>query len=53
VQTNVGAQTSQDLPARHKLSAQGVQAALMTEIHGFVSDAPQFDDITLIVVVRE
>ena len=53
VQSNLGAQSGQDLPAGPGLSAQGVQAALMTELHGFVSDAPQYDDITLMIVVRE
>ena len=33
--------------------AQEVQAALLREIHTFVGDAPQFDDITMMVVVRE
>jgi serine phosphatase RsbU (regulator of sigma subunit) len=30
-----------------------VKEALTTEIHRFVGDAPQFDDITLMIVVRE
>ena len=33
-------------------SAQDMQDALIAEVHGFVGDAPQFDDITLMVVVR-
>jgi sigma-B regulation protein RsbU (phosphoserine phosphatase) len=33
-------------------SAQDIQDALITEVREFVSDAPQFDDITLMVVVR-
>ena len=33
-------------------SAQDVQDALIAEVHEFVGDAPQFDDITLIVVIR-
>jgi serine phosphatase RsbU (regulator of sigma subunit) len=32
--------------------AQDMQDTLMTEIHNFVGDAPQFDDITLMIVVR-
>jgi sigma-B regulation protein RsbU (phosphoserine phosphatase) len=34
------------------LSAQELQDALMAEVHEFVGDAPQFDDIALMVVVR-
>jgi len=33
-------------------SAQEMQDALMAEVHEFVGDAPQFDDIALMVVVR-
>jgi PAS domain S-box-containing protein len=33
-------------------SAQDVQETLIAEVHGFVGDAPQFDDITLMVIVR-
>jgi len=33
-------------------SAQDVQDALIAEVHKFVGDAPQFDDLTLVVVVR-
>jgi serine phosphatase RsbU (regulator of sigma subunit) len=33
-------------------SAQDVQEAIAGAIHGFVGDAPQFDDITVMVVVR-
>ena len=33
-------------------SAQEMQDALMAEVHKFVGDAPQFDDIALMVVVR-
>ncbi|MCP4544058.1 MAG: serine/threonine-protein phosphatase [Chloroflexi bacterium] len=32
--------------------AQDLQNTLMAEIHSFVGDAPQFDDITLMIVVR-
>jgi serine phosphatase RsbU (regulator of sigma subunit) len=35
------------------MSAQGVQEVLAKEIHGFVGAAAQFDDITLMIVVRE
>jgi len=41
VQTNLGRQ------------AQNVQDALLAEVHEFVGDAPQFDDIALMVVVRD
>jgi NarL family two-component system response regulator LiaR len=34
-------------------SAQGIHEALITEVHEFVGDVPQFDDITLMVVVRD
>lgn len=34
-------------------SAQNVQDALMAEVHEFVGDAPQFDDIALVIVVRD
>ncbi len=33
-------------------SAQEMQDTLMAEVHEFVGDAPQFDDIALVVVVR-
>jgi PAS domain S-box-containing protein len=33
-------------------SAQDVQEALIAAVHEFVGDAPQFDDITLMVIVR-
>jgi sigma-B regulation protein RsbU (phosphoserine phosphatase) len=38
--------------ANRARSAQDVQDALMAEVHKFVGDAPQFDDLTLMVVVR-
>jgi sigma-B regulation protein RsbU (phosphoserine phosphatase) len=33
-------------------SAQDIQRALMAQLHEFVGNAPQFDDITLMVLVR-
>jgi sigma-B regulation protein RsbU (phosphoserine phosphatase) len=40
------------LGANRGRSALDVQDALMAEVHRFVGDAPQFDDLTLMVVVR-
>jgi sigma-B regulation protein RsbU (phosphoserine phosphatase) len=34
-------------------SAQDVQEAVIAEVHEFVGDAPRFDDIALMVVVRD
>ena len=34
-------------------SAQDIQDALIVEVREFVGDAPQFDDVTLMVVVRD
>jgi serine phosphatase RsbU (regulator of sigma subunit)/DNA-binding NarL/FixJ family response regulator len=34
-------------------SAQEFQAELLRELHDFIGDAPQADDITLVVIVRE
>ena len=34
-------------------SAQGMQETIIKEIQGFVGDAPQFDDMTLMVVIRD
>jgi serine phosphatase RsbU (regulator of sigma subunit) len=53
VRASVRAQANQNLSRGQGSSAQGVQEALMMEIDGFVSDAPRFDDVTLMVVVRE
>jgi serine phosphatase RsbU (regulator of sigma subunit)/DNA-binding NarL/FixJ family response regulator len=34
-------------------SAQDIQDALIGEVHEFMGDAPQFDDITLVIVARD
>ena len=34
-------------------SAQGIQDALLTEVHRFIGQRPQHDDITLLVVARD
>ncbi len=34
-------------------SAQDIQDALLAGVHGFMGDAPQFDDITLVIAVRD
>ena len=41
------------LQARLEHPAQDVHNAVLAEVHSFVGDAPQFDDITLMVVVRD
>jgi serine phosphatase RsbU (regulator of sigma subunit) len=33
-------------------SAQRMQQALLAEIHGFMQDCPQYDDLTLMVLAR-
>jgi serine phosphatase RsbU (regulator of sigma subunit) len=38
--------------AGHEPSAQNLQTELLAEIHAFVGSAPQFDDLTLMVVVK-
>jgi sigma-B regulation protein RsbU (phosphoserine phosphatase) len=53
VRASVATLANQDLSRGQGFSAQGVQEAVATEIQGFVSDAPQFDDTTLMIVVRE
>jgi sigma-B regulation protein RsbU (phosphoserine phosphatase) len=34
-------------------AAQEIQAGLLRELHDFMGDAPQADDITLVIIVRE
>jgi len=46
------AQAGVDSPAWGRTLAQGIQDAVMAGIHEFVGDVPQFDDISLMVVVR-
>ena len=41
------------LEANRGRSAQDAQDALLAEVHQFVGDAPQFDDLTLMVVVQD
>ena len=53
VRACVGTQAKQNLLTGQGFSAQGVQETIKTRVQGFMSDAPQFDDITLMVVVRE
>jgi len=36
-----------------RLSAQHIQEALLAEVRRFVGQAPQFDDMTLVVLVRD
>jgi serine phosphatase RsbU (regulator of sigma subunit) len=42
----------QVLRACRGCSAQEMESALLSEIHGFVGDAPRFDDLTLMVIAR-
>jgi len=53
IRADMGMQANQNLPTGQGFSAQSVQKTLKTEIQGFMSGAPQFDDITLMVLVRE
>jgi sigma-B regulation protein RsbU (phosphoserine phosphatase) len=46
-------QASLDSAESRVPSAQGIQDALMAGVHQFVGRAPQFDDSTLMVVVRD
>jgi serine phosphatase RsbU (regulator of sigma subunit) len=39
--------------AQSDCSAQGIEKALMSQVHEFVGDAPQLDDIALAIVARE
>ena len=50
---NLGPLADQDLSPGRRSHAHRLQDALMTEIRGFVRDAPQFDDITVLVALRE
>ena len=40
-------------PSSQTPSAEGVRAAVLAAVHRFVGDAPQSDDITLSVIVRD
>ncbi len=46
------AQAVADSSAWTGTRAEAIKEAMMTGVHEFVADAPQFDDITLMVVVR-
>ncbi len=52
VRANLGPRGSQGPPARQGALAQDIQAAIMTDVHRFVGDAPQLDDIALAVIIR-
>jgi sigma-B regulation protein RsbU (phosphoserine phosphatase) len=47
MQANLGAQE------RHGPSAQGIEDTILSTVHEFVGEAPQQDDITLMVLVRQ
>jgi sigma-B regulation protein RsbU (phosphoserine phosphatase) len=53
VRANAGTQADQSSSAGQGPQAQDIQQALMAEIRGVAGDVPQYDDITLMVVVRE
>lgn len=40
-------------PGSHGPSARDIQDAIITDIHRFMGDAPQFDDIALAVIIRD
>jgi serine phosphatase RsbU (regulator of sigma subunit) len=52
VRAKAGAQTNQGPAAGQGPQAQDIEQAVKTKIRRFVGDAPQYDDITMIVVVR-
>jgi sigma-B regulation protein RsbU (phosphoserine phosphatase) len=53
VRANADTPTDQGSLADQGPQAQEIEQAVKTEIRGYVGDAPQYDDITLVVVVRE
>jgi sigma-B regulation protein RsbU (phosphoserine phosphatase) len=40
------------ITARRGATAPDLQAAILAAVHGFVGEAPRFDDLTLMVVAR-
>ena len=46
-------QANLDSPALQGPSAADIQDAILAEVHTFMGDAPQWDDITLMVLVRQ